>query len=88
MPDEDVDELMRRRMQVELPVDVEERLRSRLVEFRTKVEQHKPRREWMRMPVVRMAAPAQPKIGANEVSFTVTNPTPALIRCVAKVCRS
>ena len=56
MPDEDVDELMRRRMQVELPVDMEERLRGRLMEFRTKVERRQPARFFPRSPAVRVLA--------------------------------
>ena len=37
--DRDLDELIRRSAQVEVPADVEQRLRGRLAEFRTKVEQ-------------------------------------------------
>jgi effector-binding domain-containing protein len=48
MPDEnandEMDELIRRRTQMEMPVEVEERLRGRLMEFRTKVEQRRPGR--------------------------------------------
>ena len=40
----DVDELIRRRTQMEVPADVEERLRGRLAEFRTRVEQRPPSR--------------------------------------------
>lgn len=40
----DLDELIRRRTQMEVPVDVEGRLRSRLAEFRTRVEQQPPSR--------------------------------------------
>ena len=48
MPDKetgnDVDETIRRRIQVEVPVEVEARLRRRLIEFRTRVEQRPPNR--------------------------------------------
>lgn len=40
----DPDELIRRSVQVEVPADVEERLRGRLAEFRTRVEQRPPSR--------------------------------------------
>ena len=40
----DVDELIRRSTQVEVPASVENRLRSKLAEFRTKVEQRPPNR--------------------------------------------
>ncbi len=43
MPDE-VDDLIRRRTHVQVPAEVEERLRSRLTEFRTRVEQRPPGR--------------------------------------------
>ena len=43
MPDE-IDELLRSRTDGELPADVESRLRSRLAEFRTKVEHRSPNR--------------------------------------------
>ena len=42
--EQDVDELMRRTMQTEVPADVEVRLRGRLAEFRTRVEQRPPSR--------------------------------------------
>ncbi len=41
---DEIDELIRSRMNAELPADVEDRLRRRLVEFRTKVEQRPPSR--------------------------------------------
>jgi len=41
---DDVDELIRRRTQVEVPAEVEDRLRHRLVEFRARVEQRPPSR--------------------------------------------
>ena len=41
---DDMDELIRRRTQVEIPVEVENRLRRRLMEFRTRVEQRPPSR--------------------------------------------
>ena len=42
--DHDLDELLQRSIQVEVPANVEERLHRRLAEFRIKVEQHPPRR--------------------------------------------
>ena len=60
----DVDELIQRSTQVEVPVDVEERLRGRLAEFRTKVEQRPPA-HWrafayslLHRPALRVAAMA------------------------------
>ena len=41
---DDVDELIRRRTQVEIPAAVEERLRRRLTEFRSRVERRPPSR--------------------------------------------
>jgi len=58
MSDDDVDVTVRRGVQVDVPADVEERLRGRLVEFRAKVAERKPAREWMRMPALRLAAMA------------------------------
>ncbi len=58
----DVDELIRRRTQMEVPADVENRLRGRLAEFRTRVEQRPSSRfrtlaySLMRPPVLRVAA--------------------------------
>lgn len=58
----DVDELIRRRTQMEVPVDVEGRLRGRLAEFRTRVEQRPPNRfrklaySLIHPPVVRVMA--------------------------------
>jgi outer membrane lipoprotein-sorting protein len=54
----DVDELIRRRAQMEAPAEVESRLRGRLAEFRTKVEQRPERlRTLASFPVaVRVAA--------------------------------
>ena len=40
----DLDELIRRSIEVEVPADVEQRLRGRLAEFRTRVEQRPPSR--------------------------------------------
>ena len=42
--DDDMDELIRRSTQVEVPAAVEDRLRRRLMEFRTEVEQRPPSR--------------------------------------------
>jgi hypothetical protein len=42
--DHSLDELIRKRTQMEIPVKVEARLRGRLMEFRTKVEQRPPNR--------------------------------------------
>jgi len=42
--DHDLDELLQRSIQVEVPANVEERLHRRLAEFRIKVEQQPPRR--------------------------------------------
>ena len=58
----DVDELIRRRTQMEVPAEVEDRLRGRLAQFRTRVEQRPPSRfkmlaySLMRPPVLRVAA--------------------------------
>jgi hypothetical protein len=41
---DDVDELLRRRTQVEIPAEVKDRLRHRLAEFRARVEQRPPSR--------------------------------------------
>lgn len=41
---DEMDELIRRRTQVEVPAEVEDRLRRRLAEFRTRVEQRPPSR--------------------------------------------
>ncbi|MGA2040450.1 MAG: GyrI-like domain-containing protein [Bryobacteraceae bacterium] len=41
---DEMDELIRRSTQVEIPADVEDRLRHRLAEFRTRVEQRPPNR--------------------------------------------
>jgi len=41
---DEIDELLRSRTDGELPADVEDRLRRRLLEFRTKVEQRRPSR--------------------------------------------
>jgi hypothetical protein len=65
MPDKetsnDVDELIRRRMQVEVPVEVEDRLRRRLTEFRARVEQRPPNR--FRMAYSLMHQPALRTVG-------------------------
>jgi outer membrane lipoprotein-sorting protein len=59
---DDVDELIRRRTQVEIPAEVEDRLRRRLAEFRVRVEQRPPSRlrsfaySLMSPPVLRPAA--------------------------------
>jgi outer membrane lipoprotein-sorting protein len=47
----DVDELIRRSTQVEVPVEVQERLRRRLIELRTRVEERPPARSFLRAPV-------------------------------------
>jgi len=52
----DVDELIRRRTQMEVPAEVEERLRGRLAEFRTRVEQRPPSRFFVGVPMLRVAA--------------------------------
>jgi len=52
----DVDELIRRRTQMEVPAEVEDRLRGRLAEFRTRVEQRPPSRFWTGLPMLRVAA--------------------------------
>ncbi len=43
-PDDEMDELIRRSTQLEIPAEVEGRLRHRLAEFRTRVEQRPPSR--------------------------------------------
>jgi hypothetical protein len=53
----DLDELIRRRTQVELPVEVEQRLRGRLMEFRARVEQRPPDR-WRTLAYSLMHQPA------------------------------
>jgi len=52
----DVDELIRRRTQMEVPAEVEDRLRGRLAEFRTRVEQRPPSRFWTGLPMLRVLA--------------------------------
>ncbi len=58
----DVDELIRRRTQMEVPAEVEDRLRGRLAAFRTRVEQRPPSRfrtlaySLTRPPVLRVMA--------------------------------
>ena len=60
MPDrdtiDDVNELIRRSAQVEVPEEVEDRLRRRLVEFRTRVEQRPPARFFIPAPAWRVLA--------------------------------
>jgi len=68
MPDKDtvdeVDELIQRRTQVEVPAELEERLQYRLAEFRTRIEQRPAGRfrtlasSLMHQPALRMAAMA------------------------------
>ena len=41
---DEMDDLIRRSTQVEIPAEVEDRLRHRLAEFRTRVEQRPPNR--------------------------------------------
>jgi outer membrane lipoprotein-sorting protein len=52
----DVDELIRRRTQMEVPAEVEDRLRGRLAEFRTRVEQRPPSRFRTGLPMLRVLA--------------------------------
>ena len=40
--DREVDDLIRRSTQVDVPIEVEERLRRRIAEFQTKIEQRPP----------------------------------------------
>ena len=40
--DREVDDLIRRSTQVDVPIEVEERLRRRIAEFQTKIEQPQP----------------------------------------------
>jgi len=54
---DDMDELIRKGTQVEVPPDVEDRLRRRLMEFRTRVEQRPPA-SLMRAPALRLLAMA------------------------------
>jgi outer membrane lipoprotein-sorting protein/effector-binding domain-containing protein len=56
--DNDVDQLIRRRTQMEVPAEVESRLRGRLTEFRARVEQRPPRHFWALGPVRVMALTA------------------------------
>lgn len=60
--DHDVDELIRRSTQVEVPANVEVRLRSRLAEFRTRVEQRPPSR--LRMLVYSLIHPTSFRVPA------------------------
>lgn len=52
----DVDELIRRRTQMEVPAEVEDRLRGRLAEFRTRVERRPPSRFRTGLPMLRVLA--------------------------------
>ncbi len=75
MPDQDtdneMDELIRRGTQVEIPAEVEDRLRRRLTEFRTRVEQRPPNRwrslayPWTYRPAVRVMAMAAAALGGS-----------------------
>jgi outer membrane lipoprotein-sorting protein/predicted transcriptional regulator YdeE len=74
MPDSnhDLDEFIQRSTQVEVPADVEERLRGRLAEFRTRVEQRPPSR--LRMLVYSLTHPP---------TFRVPAVTAAVLAAVA-----
>lgn len=55
----EVDELMRKSAQGEIPAEVEQRLRLRLEQFRLKVEKRQPSRlRWLALPAVALAAVA------------------------------
>jgi hypothetical protein len=73
----DVDELIRRSIQVEVPVEVEDRLRGRLMQFRRRVEQRPPSR-WhalahslIHQPVLRTMAMAAALLLAVTVGLVV-----------------
>ena len=67
---DDMDELIRRATQVEVPPDVEDRLRRRLMEFRTKVEQRPPASP-VRLPAVRLLAMAAALLAAVAVGLVL-----------------
>jgi outer membrane lipoprotein-sorting protein len=74
---DEMDELIRRSAQVEIPAEVEDRLRHRLAEFRTRVEQRPPSR-WRAMaysltyrPAVRVMAMAAAALVAVAVGLIV-----------------
>ena len=74
---DEMDELIRRSTQVEIPAEVEDRLRRRLAEFRTSVEQRPPSR-WRslaysltRRPAVRVMAMAAAALVAVAVGLVV-----------------
>ena len=52
----DLDELIRRNVQVEVPAEVERRLRGRLAEFRTRVVRRQPSRVWALVAVAALLA--------------------------------
>jgi outer membrane lipoprotein-sorting protein len=67
---DDMDELLRRATQVEVPADVENRLRHRLMEFRTRVEQRPPA-SLMHPPAVRVMAMAAALLAAVAVGLVL-----------------
>jgi hypothetical protein len=67
---DDLDELLRKATQVEVPPDVEDRLRARLTEFRTRVEQRPPA-SLTRLPVVRAMAMAVALLAAVAVALVL-----------------
>ena len=74
---DEMDELIRRSTQVEIPAEVEDRLQRRLAEFRTSVEQRPPSR-WRplaysltRLPAVRVMAMAAAALVAVAVGLVV-----------------
>jgi len=71
---DEMDDLIRRSTQVEIPAEVEERLRHRLAAFRTKVEQRPPSR-WRSLafwPPVKIMAMAAAAVAAVVVGLVLT----------------
>jgi hypothetical protein len=67
---DDMDELIRQATQVEVPPDVEDRLRRRLMEFRTRVEQRPPASP-VRLPALRLMAMAAALLAAVAVGLVL-----------------
>jgi effector-binding domain-containing protein len=67
---DDMDELIRKATQVEVPPAVEDRLRRRLMEFRTRVEQRPPASP-VRLPALRLMAMAAALLAAVAVGLVL-----------------
>ena len=67
---DDMDEMIRRATRVEVPAGVEDRLRGRLMEFRTRVEQRPPA-SLLRAPALRLLAMAAALLAAVAVGLVL-----------------